>query len=166
MRDYSALKEKLKTNLEGSVRSRSDLSGYKDHTYQFALQCAIAFVCTIYRNDLILADFYLAAGWLIRQTAKFNSPPTFSGYLWYYYTLPTLGDRKQFRSDKADSKGAWQLHWCACVDYGYYWLWSSPRIIDIYACIHALKGLGMRLIQLQIAQSIGEPSEKVVRPEP
>ena len=34
----------------------------------------IAFACAKYRNDLILADFNLAAGWLIRQTAKFNFP--------------------------------------------------------------------------------------------
>ena len=28
-------------------------------------------------NDFILADFNLAAGWSIHQTAKFNSPPNF-----------------------------------------------------------------------------------------
>ena len=28
-------------------------------------------------NDFILADYNLAVGWSIRQTAKFNSPPNF-----------------------------------------------------------------------------------------
>ena len=49
----------------------------KDHTHQFASRCAIAFVRVKHRNDLILADFNLAVGWSIRQTAKFNSPPNF-----------------------------------------------------------------------------------------
>ena len=35
------------------------------------------------RIDLILADFNLVAGWSIRQTAKFNSPPR-SPAIWYY----------------------------------------------------------------------------------
>ena len=33
--------------------------------------------CAKYRNNLILAVFNLVVGWLIRQTAKFNSPPNF-----------------------------------------------------------------------------------------
>ena len=84
MRDYLALKENSKTSLEGLVRSRSD-SGSEWGTKlvqrphpPIASQCMIAFVCAKYRNDLILADFNLAAGRLIRQTAKFNSPPKFS----------------------------------------------------------------------------------------
>ena len=43
----------------------------------------------------------------------------------------------------------------------------EPHAIGIYVHIQASKGLlGMRLVQLQIARSIGEPPEKVVRPEP
>ena len=33
-------------------------------------------------SDLILADFNLAVGWSICQTAKFNSPPNFPA-IWY-----------------------------------------------------------------------------------
>jgi hypothetical protein len=49
----------------------------KDHTHQVTL---IAFARAKYGNDLILADFNLAVGWSIRQTAKFNSPPIFRLY--------------------------------------------------------------------------------------
>ena len=68
-------------------------------------------------------------------------------------------------------EGAWQIHWCACartfiVGNGRHGNYSYTRTIDVYACTYASKGLGTRLIQLQIARSIGEPSEKVVWPEP
>ena len=110
---------KRETNLEGSVRSRSDHT--KDYTYQFALQCAIAFVCIIYRNDLILTDFYLAAGWLIHQTAKFNSPPTFPAICGIIIHCPLWGVGSNLEVIRLTSEGAWQLHSCACVDYSYYW---------------------------------------------
>ena len=40
-------------------------------------------------NDFILADFNLAAGWSIRQTAKFNSPPNFLA-IRYAVSLPIV----------------------------------------------------------------------------
>jgi hypothetical protein len=80
---FSCLKEKSKTSLERSVRSSSDWSERlvfhelllepKDHTHQvYTSRCAIAFAHAKYRHDLILADFNLAVGWSIRQTAKFS----------------------------------------------------------------------------------------------
>jgi hypothetical protein len=77
VRDYPALKEKSKTNLEKLVRSSSDWSD-KDHTHQVTSRCAIAFARAKYGNDLILADFNLVVVYSIRQIAKFNSPPNFS----------------------------------------------------------------------------------------
>ena len=38
-------------------------------------------------NDFILADFNLAVGWSIRQTAKFNSLPKFPA-IWYFIRCP------------------------------------------------------------------------------
>jgi hypothetical protein len=69
-------------SLERLVLSSSDSSDQrvvhklllepKDHTHQVTLRCAIAFANAKYRNDLILADFNLAIGWSIHQTAKFS----------------------------------------------------------------------------------------------
>jgi hypothetical protein len=45
----------------------------KDHTHQVIARCMITFARVKSRNDLILADFNLAVGWSIHQTAKFSS---------------------------------------------------------------------------------------------
>jgi hypothetical protein len=83
--------KRLKENSKMSpVRSSSDSSERhvihklllepKEHTNQVTARCAITFVSAKSRNDLILADFNLAVGWSIHQTAKFNFPPNFRLY--------------------------------------------------------------------------------------
>ncbi len=78
------LKENSKTSLVCSSSDSSErrvvhelLLEPKDHTHQVTVRCAITFARAKSRNDLILADFNLAVGWSIRQTANFNSPPNF-----------------------------------------------------------------------------------------